>query len=92
MIVLGGARTAPGAAPGRGGARSAKNTPARWRAEAGAIRDFIEGRCWSDELGSYVSLGRRVASWTRSVLLGALMDYPGQRDPQMAATIDAVGA
>jgi GH15 family glucan-1,4-alpha-glucosidase len=57
--------------------------------EAGAIRDFVESRCWSDELGCYVrSPGSRELD--ASVLLGTLMGYPGGRDPQMAATIDAL--
>jgi GH15 family glucan-1,4-alpha-glucosidase len=37
---------------------------AKWRSEAAAIRDFIDSRCWSDELDSYVrsaESGERVA-------------------------------
>jgi len=62
---------------------------ARWRAEANAIRDFIESRCWSDDLASYVrSAGSR--DLDASVLLGALMGYGGEDDARMIATIDAV--
>jgi GH15 family glucan-1,4-alpha-glucosidase len=62
---------------------------ARWREEAHAVHDFIERRCWSDELSSYV----RSADSTEldaSLLLGALMAFPSGRDPQMTLTIDAV--
>jgi GH15 family glucan-1,4-alpha-glucosidase len=66
-----------------------RRNAARWRAEADAIRDFIETRCWSDELGSYArSADSR--SLDASVLFGALMDYRGERDPQMTTTIDAL--
>jgi GH15 family glucan-1,4-alpha-glucosidase len=62
---------------------------ARWGAEASRIRDFVETRCWSDELSAYVrSAGSRELD--ASVLLGALMDYRGAHDPQMIATIDAL--
>jgi GH15 family glucan-1,4-alpha-glucosidase len=62
---------------------------ARWGAEAGRIRDFVEAHCWSDELDAYVrSADSRELD--ASVLLGALMDYPGAHDPQMTATIDAL--
>jgi GH15 family glucan-1,4-alpha-glucosidase len=64
------------------------HTP-RWKAEEGRIRDFVETRCWSDELGAYVrSADSRELD--ASVLLGALMDYRGAHDPQMIATIDAL--
>jgi GH15 family glucan-1,4-alpha-glucosidase len=64
---------------------------AQWRAEANAIRDFIESRCWSDELASYVrSAGSR--DLDASVLLGALMGYAGGDDSRMVTTIDAVRA
>jgi GH15 family glucan-1,4-alpha-glucosidase len=62
---------------------------ARWRAEAGRIRDFVETRCWSDDLGSYVRSAES-RELDASVLLGALMDYPAARDPHMTATIDAL--
>jgi GH15 family glucan-1,4-alpha-glucosidase len=61
----------------------------RWRAEAIAIRDFIDSHCWSDELASYVrSAGSR--DLDASVLLGVLMGYGDERAPQMVATIDAL--
>lgn len=61
----------------------------RWLAEAEAIRAFVDEHCWSADTGSYVrSAGSRELD--ASLLLGALMDYPAGRDPQMAATISAV--
>jgi GH15 family glucan-1,4-alpha-glucosidase len=61
----------------------------RWRAGAIAIRDFIDSRCRSDRHGGYVrSAGSR--DLDASVLLGALMGYPGEHDCRMAPTIDAV--
>jgi GH15 family glucan-1,4-alpha-glucosidase len=62
---------------------------ARWRAETLAIADFIDSRCWSDELGSYVRSAES-RDLDASVLLGALMDYRGKRDPRIAMTIDAL--
>jgi GH15 family glucan-1,4-alpha-glucosidase len=62
---------------------------ARWRAEAGRIRDFVETRCWSADLGSYVRSAES-RELDASVLLGALMDYPTTHDPQMTTTIDAL--
>ena len=47
----------------------------KWRSEADAIQAFIDERCWSEDLGSYVrsSDSRELDA---SLLLGALMDYP----------------
>jgi GH15 family glucan-1,4-alpha-glucosidase len=61
----------------------------RWRAEAQAILDFIETRCWSDDLESYVR-SPESEELDASLLLGALMDYPSARDPQMGKTISAL--
>ncbi len=61
----------------------------RWRAEAEAICAFVDERCWSEALGSYVrSPGSDELD--ASLLLGALMGYPAARDPQMTATISVV--
>jgi GH15 family glucan-1,4-alpha-glucosidase len=62
---------------------------ARWGAEAARIRDFVETRCWSDDLGAYARSADS-HELDASVLLGALMDYRGAHDPQMIATIDAL--
>jgi GH15 family glucan-1,4-alpha-glucosidase len=62
---------------------------ARWRLEADLIHEFVERRCWSDLLGSYV----RSADSTEldaSLLLGALMGFPSAHDPMMSQTIDAI--
>lgn len=62
---------------------------ASWRAEADAIAAFIEQRCWSAQIGSYVrSADSRELD--ASVLLGALMGYRGSHDPHMTATISAL--
>jgi GH15 family glucan-1,4-alpha-glucosidase len=63
--------------------------PDRWHAEAEAIAAFIEARCWSAEIGSYVRSadGEELDA---GVLLGALMGYRGARDPQFTTTIAAL--
>jgi GH15 family glucan-1,4-alpha-glucosidase len=61
----------------------------RWRAEARAILDFIETRCWSDDLGSYVR-SPESEELDASILLGALMEYPSTRDPGMGETISVL--
>jgi GH15 family glucan-1,4-alpha-glucosidase len=61
----------------------------RWRAEAEEIRRFIEERCWSEEARSYArSAGSRELD--ASLLLGALMGYPSERDPGLSTTISAL--
>jgi len=61
----------------------------RWRREAEAIRAFVDERCWSEEAGCYVrSAGS--SELDSSLLLGALMDYPSERDPHLSATITAL--
>jgi GH15 family glucan-1,4-alpha-glucosidase len=62
---------------------------AKWRTQAEAIRTFIEERCWSEELGSYVR-SPDTRELDASLLLGALMNYPSKRDPRMIATIAAI--
>jgi GH15 family glucan-1,4-alpha-glucosidase len=59
---------------------------ARWRREAMAVREFVEARCWSEELGSYVRFGG-ANELDASLLLGALMGYGGRSaKPRLAAT------
>jgi GH15 family glucan-1,4-alpha-glucosidase len=61
----------------------------RWSAEADEVKRFIEERCWSEEAGSYTrSAGSRELD--ASLLLGALMDYPSERDPGLSSTISAL--
>jgi GH15 family glucan-1,4-alpha-glucosidase len=62
---------------------------ARWRDEAELIHDFVERRCWSDVLKSYVRSADS-AELDASVLLGALMGFPSENDPMMSQTIDAI--
>ena len=61
----------------------------RWRREADAVQDFVETRCWSEEIGSYV----RYAGATEldaSLLLMTLMEYGEPDSPRHVATIDAL--
>jgi GH15 family glucan-1,4-alpha-glucosidase len=60
-----------------------------WHVQAEAIRAFIDERCWSEELGSYVR-SPDTRELDASLLLGALMEYPSRRDPRMTATITAI--
>jgi GH15 family glucan-1,4-alpha-glucosidase len=63
--------------------------PARWRSEADRIREWVQRRCWSDELQSYEwypGSGQLDAS----VLLHAGSGF--DRGPRMSATIDALRA
>jgi GH15 family glucan-1,4-alpha-glucosidase len=58
----------------------------RWRREANAIREFLETKCWSEELGSYVRFAD-ARELDASVLLGSLMGYGGgSADARLAAT------
>jgi GH15 family glucan-1,4-alpha-glucosidase len=62
---------------------------AAWRAEALAIREFIETRCWSARLGSYTrdADGEELDA---SLLLGVLLGY-GAPDPgRPASTVTAI--
>lgn len=61
--------------------------PGRWASEADRIRDWVQRRCWSDELGSYEwypDSGKLDAS----ILLHAGSGF--DRGPRMSATIDAL--
>jgi GH15 family glucan-1,4-alpha-glucosidase len=61
----------------------------RWRAEAEAIRAFVEARCWSARKQSYVRAADE-EELDASLLLMALMRYHDPREPRMLATIEAV--
>lgn len=61
----------------------------RWSSQAEAIRDFVDARCWSERAASYVR-SPDSSELDSSLLLGALMDYPSQRDPHFAKTITAL--
>jgi GH15 family glucan-1,4-alpha-glucosidase len=62
---------------------------ARWRQEADAIRRFVDERCWSERLDSYV---RHAGSEEvdASLLLGVLTGYSEARHPRLQGTIEAV--
>ncbi|MDN5768528.1 MAG: glycoside hydrolase family 15 protein [Humibacillus sp.] len=61
-----------------------------WRAEAKAVRDFVERNCWSPDAGAYV----RAAGSTdldASVLLAVLFGYAPPADERLRSTVDAIG-
>jgi GH15 family glucan-1,4-alpha-glucosidase len=61
----------------------------RWRAEADALREFVETRCYSAEKRSYVrSAGAQ--SLDASLLLAPLGGYCEGDDERMNGTIDAI--
>jgi GH15 family glucan-1,4-alpha-glucosidase len=59
---------------------------ATWRREALAIREFIETRCWSQELGSYTRHAGG-EDLDASVLLGVLLGYGAEDPGRLAATV-----
>jgi GH15 family glucan-1,4-alpha-glucosidase len=61
----------------------------RWRAEAKAIRAFIEERCFSSERQTYVRIAGS-EELDASVLLGLLAGYGDARSPQWRGTVEAV--
>jgi GH15 family glucan-1,4-alpha-glucosidase len=61
----------------------------RWRTEAGAIREFVETRCYSEDKRSYVrSAGSE--DLDASLLLGILFSYGDAGSDRWAGTIEAV--
>jgi GH15 family glucan-1,4-alpha-glucosidase len=62
---------------------------AAWRREASAIRAFIEERCWSQRLGSYVRAAGG-EDLDASLLLGVLLGYESADPARLTATVDAV--
>ena len=61
----------------------------RWRREADAIRAFVEGRCWSDSLGSYTRIAGS-GDVDASLLMLPIVGYGDPRGGRIAGTIDAV--
>jgi GH15 family glucan-1,4-alpha-glucosidase len=59
---------------------------ATWRREALAIREFIETRCWSQELRSYTRHAGG-EDLDASVLLGVLLGYGAEDPGRLAATV-----
>jgi GH15 family glucan-1,4-alpha-glucosidase len=72
---------AEGALPGNG---------ARWRAEADAVRAWIEHECWSEELGSYVRAPQLANEVDGSLLSLPLCAYARASDPRFVATANTV--
>jgi GH15 family glucan-1,4-alpha-glucosidase len=66
---------------------------ADWRAQARAVRAFVDEHCWSPTKGSYVRAAG-TEELDAGLLLGVLSGYgDGDRDPddpRMAGTVDAV--
>jgi len=63
----------------------------RWRREAAAIREFVDRRCWSEKLGSYVRAAG-AEELDASLLLGVLMGYGDPREARLRATTQRVAA
>jgi GH15 family glucan-1,4-alpha-glucosidase len=62
---------------------------ARWQAEALAIREFIETRCWSHRLDSYTRAAG-AEELDAALLLGALFGYGAQDAGRMRSTVLAI--
>jgi GH15 family glucan-1,4-alpha-glucosidase len=62
----------------------------RWRAEAVAVREFVETRCWSDEKNSYVRYAGS-DELDAGVLLAVLHQYADPKGDRLRATIAAIG-
>jgi len=61
----------------------------RWQDQAGAIRRFVDGRCWSEGKRSYVrSAGSEELD--ASLLFTALVGFAGAGDARVSGTVDAV--
>jgi GH15 family glucan-1,4-alpha-glucosidase len=64
----------------------------RWTREAGAIRAFVEERCWSERLQSYTrtASGEEADRVDASLLMLPLLRYGDPRGARIAGTIDEV--
>jgi len=61
----------------------------RWRHEASEIRAFIDDRCWSERLGSYIRAAGN-EELDASILTGALFGYDDAKQGRLAATVEAI--
>jgi GH15 family glucan-1,4-alpha-glucosidase len=61
----------------------------RWTRERDAVRGFVEERCWSDGLQSYVRSADS-EDLDASLLLASLLGYAEPDDPHMAGSLDAI--
>ena len=59
----------------------------RWRQAAGRIHDFVEDRCWSDELGAYARSADS-NELDAGVLVGVFMDYETSDRQRFHRTVD----
>jgi GH15 family glucan-1,4-alpha-glucosidase len=62
---------------------------ARWARERDAVRDFVEERCWSERLQSYVRSADS-EDLDASLLLASLLGYAEPGGARMAGTLDAI--
>jgi GH15 family glucan-1,4-alpha-glucosidase len=61
----------------------------RWTSERDAVRAFVEDRCWSDRLHSYVRSADS-EDLDASVLLGSLLGYADPAGARMVGTLGAI--
>src|SRR5205823_3271653 len=61
----------------------------RWKREAAAIVEFVDHRCWSDRLGSYVQSADS-EHVDASLLMLSLIGFGSPGGNRMQGTIDAV--
>jgi GH15 family glucan-1,4-alpha-glucosidase len=65
------------------------NHAVHWRKQREAVQEFVETRCWSEELGAYVEFAG-ADSLDASVLRGARMGWGKLSTERFTRTIDAV--
>lgn len=61
----------------------------RWRAEAAAVRQFVDTRCWSKTKNSYVRFSG-TDELDASLLLGCLLNFADARDDRMLSTVSSI--
>jgi len=61
----------------------------RWRAEAAAIRRFVDTQCWSTAKGSYVGYAGG-EDLDASLLLMAIRRYDEPESPRLRGTVEAI--
>jgi GH15 family glucan-1,4-alpha-glucosidase len=72
-----------------GSSRIPSDHASRWIHERDAIGAFVEERCWSDRLHSYVRSADS-EELDASVLLGSMLGYGDPAGPRMLGTLDAI--
>jgi GH15 family glucan-1,4-alpha-glucosidase len=60
-----------------------------WRRERKAIGDFVETKCWSDQLGSYTREAGR-EELDASLLLGILLGYDAGHPDRLSRTVEVI--